>query len=45
MRIVFASFAFVLVVLVGGTAVLANVKVSPPTEKVEQVLPDENFPR
>lgn len=45
MRIAIALVALMLVVAVGGTAVVACINVSPPVQKIEQVVPDARFPQ
>jgi hypothetical protein len=44
MKIALAGLVFVIVLALGGLAVLANVKVAPLPQKVEQVVPDDHFP-
>jgi hypothetical protein len=45
MRFALAGFVFVIVLAVGGLAVLATAPLAPPVQKVEQVVPDDQLPR
>ena len=45
MRVTIAVVAFVVILIVGGLFVLAQAPVSPPVQKVDQVVPDDQIPR
>lgn len=45
MRYVVAGLVLIVFLVVGGLVVLTNSSISPPTEKVEQLVPDSQLPR
>jgi hypothetical protein len=45
MRLALAGIVFIIVLAAGGLVVLASAPLSPSVQKVEQVIPDDHFPR
>jgi hypothetical protein len=43
-KIAIAVFGILIIALIGGVTMLAFVKVPAPTQKVEKILPDAQFP-
>ena len=45
MRFVVAGLLLLVILVVGGLVIVANASIAPPSEKVEQLVPDSHFPR
>ncbi len=45
MRVTIAVVVFLVILVSGGLAMLAEAPLSPPVEKVEQAVPDAQIPR